>query len=113
MAPLTITQTHALHALNSIFAGMVMFTETEVLQMRTLSEVSRPSIVDWLIYNALQSELALEDLKAHYSSYLAAGDISVYNPISIMSAFKKNVMDNFWVATGLLTWIIFVLQPSE
>jgi len=92
---------------------MVMFTETEVLRLRTLSNVSRPFLVDRSIYNALQSELALEDLKAHYNSYLAAGDISVFNPVSIMSAFKKNVIDNFWVATGLLTSIIFVLHPTE
>jgi hypothetical protein len=92
---------------------MVMFTETEVLRLRTLLEVSGPSVVDWLIYNALQSELALEDLKAHYNSYLASGDISVYNPVSIMSAFKKNEIGNFWVATGLLTSIIFVLHPTE
>ena len=88
---------------------MVMFTETEVLRLRTLSEVSRPSVVDWLIYNALQSELALEDIKAHCNSYLAAS-ISVFNPVSIMSAFQKSVIDNFWVATGLLTSIIFVLH---
>ena len=68
---------------------MVMFTETEVLRLRTLSEVSRPFLVDWSIYNALQCELALEDLKAHYGSYLAAGSTSVYNPISIMSACQK------------------------
>ena len=92
---------------------MVMFTETEVLRLRTLSEVSRPSVVDWLIYNPLQSALALEDLKAHYSSYLAAGDISVYNPVSIMSAFAQDSIENFWVATGLLAKIVFVLQPTE
>jgi hypothetical protein len=92
---------------------MVMFTETEVLRLRTLSKVSRPSVVDWLIYNALQCELALEDLKAHYNSYLAAGSISVYNPVSIMSAFEQNSIENFWVATGLLTSIIFVLYPTE
>jgi len=92
---------------------MVMFTETEVLRLRTLSEVSRPSVVDWLIYNALQSELALEDIKAHYNSYLAASHISVFNPVSIMSAFQKNMINNFWVATGLLTLIIFVLHPTE
>jgi hypothetical protein len=45
--------------------------------------------VGWLIYNALQCELAPEDLKAHYNSYLAAGQISVYNLVSIMSAFDQ------------------------
>ena len=92
---------------------MVMFTETEVLQLRTLSKVSRPFLVDRLIYNDLQCELALEDLKAHYNSYLAAGHISVYNPVSIMSAFEQDSIENFWVATGLLATIVFVLRPTE
>ena len=50
---LTTTQIHALHRSDSIFAGMVMFTGTEVLRLRTLSKVSRQSLVDWSIYNAL------------------------------------------------------------
>jgi hypothetical protein len=49
----------------------------------------------------LQSELELEDLKARYSSYIAAGHIGVYNPVSIMSAFKRSSIEIFWVATGL------------
>jgi len=92
---------------------MVMFTETEVLRLRTLSKVSRPFLVDRSIYNDLQCELALEDLKVHYNSYLAAGSISVYNPVSIMSAFEQDSIENFWVATGLLAMIVFVLQPTE
>jgi len=50
---------------------------------------------------ALQSKLTIEELKSHYNSYLAAGCISVYNPVSIMSAFKKSSIENFWIATGL------------
>jgi hypothetical protein len=61
-----------------------------------------------------QCELELEDLKARYSRYLAAGHISVYNPVSIMSALEQVTIENFWVATGLLAMIIFfVLQPTE
>jgi hypothetical protein len=90
-------RTHALHRRNSIFAGMLMFTEAEVLQLRKLSNC----------------ELEPEDLKAHYNSYLAAGRISVYNPVSVMSAFEESTIGNFWVATGLLATIIFLLQPTE
>jgi hypothetical protein len=60
--------------------------------------------VDWSIYNALQCELDPEDLKAHYNSYLAAGRISVYNPVSIMSAFGKKRLKIFG-STGLLAMI--------
>ncbi|KIL58829.1 hypothetical protein M378DRAFT_170096 [Amanita muscaria Koide BX008] len=77
-------QIHALHRRNSIFAGMLMFTKAEVLQLRELSKC----------------KLELEDLKAHYNSYLAAGHISVYNPVSIVSAFEQSALGNFWVATG-------------
>ena len=37
---LIITQVHALHTKHSIFAGMLMFTEEEVIALRTLSKVS-------------------------------------------------------------------------
>ena len=92
---------------------MVMFTEPEVLRLRTLAKVSVSFLVDWLFENVSQCELEPEDLKAHYSSYLAAGHISVYNPVSVMSAFKESRIDDFWVATGLPAMIIFVLQPTE
>jgi hypothetical protein len=92
---------------------MLMFTEAEVLELRKLSNVSRPSLADWSIYNALQCELEPEDLKVHYNSYLAAGHISVYNPVSIMSAFEESTIENFWVATGLLATIFFVLRLTE
>jgi hypothetical protein len=59
------------------------------------------------IYNALQCKLNLDDVRAHYNSYLAAGHISVYNPVSIMSAFQRSMIENFWVATGFLVMIIF------
>ena len=105
---------HALHNRSSVFAGMLMFTEHEVLQLRSLSNVRRPFLVDMSIYNDLKSELAPEDLKAHYNSYLAAGCIGLYNPVSIMSAFLEKTIGNFWVATGLvLAMIVFVLQPTE
>ena len=96
---------------------MVMFTEAEVQRLMTLSKVSRPShpYVDFGQFTMLwQCELELEDLKARYSCYLAAGHISVYNPVSIMSALEQVTIENFWVATGLLAMIIFfVLQPTE
>jgi len=46
------------------------------------------------------SELELADLKAQYNSYIAAGQISVYNPVSVMSALSQSKIKNFWVATG-------------
>jgi hypothetical protein len=61
----------------------------------------------------MQSELNLEDLKAHYNSYIAAGHISVYNPVSIMFAFQKSSIENFWVATGLPATIVLFNQLSD
>jgi len=86
---LTVIQIHPLHQPNSIFAGMLMFTEIKVVELKRLSQVSMSFLVDSrLIYNPLQSELELAALKDHYNSYLADG-ISVYNPVSIMSAFDS------------------------
>ena len=89
-----------------------MFTEAEVLNLRELSGVSTPSLMVQLIFNALQSELDPKALKEHYHSYLAGGHISVYNPVSIMSAFEKGEIQNFWVATGSLVMVILGLQPT-
>jgi hypothetical protein len=90
-----------------------MFTEAEVLTLRKLSGVSAPSLVVRSIYNALQSELDPKALKEHYNSYLAGGHISVYNPVSIMSAFEKRQIKNFWIQTGSLVTVIFVLQLNN
>ena len=87
-----------------------MFTEAEVLKLRELSAVSAPSLVVRWIYNALQSQL---DPKVQYNSYLAGRHISVYNLVSIMSAFEKQHIRNFWVQTGLLVTVIFVLQLNN
>ena len=40
---LIITQLHALHTKNSPFAGMLMFTEAEVIKLKTSVNVSWPS----------------------------------------------------------------------
>lgn len=70
------------------------------------------SLMDRLIYDVFQSELDPVVLKAHYNSYLAGGRISVYNPVSIMSAFQQTTIKNFWVATGLPVWL-FVFHRTE
>ncbi|KAH9974229.1 hypothetical protein BGW80DRAFT_1458312 [Lactifluus volemus] len=77
---------HALHTKKSPFAGMLMFTESEVNQLKT--EVG--------------SELELADLRAQYNSYIAGGKIGVYNPASVMSALEESEIKNFWVATEAL-----------
>jgi hypothetical protein len=82
----------------SLYAGMVMFTATEVLRLRTLSEVSRPFLVDWSIYNALQCELALEDLNAHYNSYFAAGSID--HVCLSARQYQKNLGRNRFVSNN-------------
>jgi hypothetical protein len=63
---------------------MLMFTEPEVLRLKTLSNVGRLVIpsVDWPVYSASQSDLEMQDLRDYYNSYLAAGHIEVYNPVS-------------------------------
>jgi hypothetical protein len=59
-------------------------------------------------FTILQSELKLNNLKAHYGSYIAAGPINMYNPISVMSAFEASSIENFWVATDLpVTTVLF------
>ena len=63
-----------------------------------------------MVFTVLQSKLELKDLKAHYGSYIAAGHISVYNPVSVMSALAQTYISNFWVATGLTAMVILFNQ---
>ena len=44
---------------------------------------------------------------------MAAGQISVYNPVSVMSALSKSTIENFWVATGLPATIFLFNQLSS
>ena len=67
--------------------------------------------MDWLFYDASQCGLEPEELKANYNSYLAAGHINVYDPVSVMTAFQQSRIENFWTAIGLLAMIVFVPQP--
>jgi hypothetical protein len=51
----------------------------------------------------------MNDLKSYYGSYMAGGTarpIELYNPTSILSALCKSSIEDYWVATGLLTIII-------
>ncbi|KAH9967466.1 hypothetical protein BC827DRAFT_1174355, partial [Russula dissimulans] len=81
---------HPLHHAKSIFAGMVMFTTDDVLKLIRLSK----------------STLKFEDLKEHYDSYLAASEISVYNPVSICSALETNTISNYWISTEINTVLL-------
>jgi hypothetical protein len=57
--------------------------------------------------------LEIADLKAQYNSYIAAGHLSVYNPVSVMSALEESRITNFWVATGLPITIVLFNQLSS
>jgi len=73
---------------------MLMFTEPEVIKLKTL----------------VNSSLEIADLRAHYNCYITASDISVYNPVSVMSALETSEIKNFWVATGLPTTNVFLIN---
>ncbi|KAH9986084.1 hypothetical protein BJV74DRAFT_951985 [Russula compacta] len=44
--------------------------------------------------------MEISDIRAHYNAYLAGGNISIYNPMLVMSALVKNKINNYWIATG-------------
>jgi len=79
-----------------------MFTMEEVLKLMKLLDVSLmcPGTFS-SSYRLSQSKLSIEDLQAHYNSYLAASKISVYNPVSICSALDQGQISDYWVSSGL------------
>jgi hypothetical protein len=101
---------HVLHTRNSPFAGMLMFMEPKVMQVKMEANVSHPS---WCGLDDFHPPCRVDwslQIKAQYNSYIAVHEISVYSPVSVMSALKESGIKNFWVATGLPTTIILLIN---
>ena len=67
------------------FSGYFGFSETEVDQLYNLylSHVKNPSF-------------SREDLRNWYDGYHTAGEVTLYNPRSVISALSDNQLGNYW-----------------
>ena len=87
-------------SLISDYAGICGITEKELETMfmpeiKILSKEEKLSIAE-----------TISALKKRYDGYLfAKGGVSVYNPFSILSAFKAKDLGSYWFATGTPTFL--------
>lgn len=59
-------------------------------------------------------EKALADLKKNYDGYhFTANCPDIYNPFSLMSAFERQEIGNYWFATGTPTFLIKTFREAD
>lgn len=55
-----------------------------------------------------------EALRLHYDGYLFAVDgIRVFNPFSLLQAFSKKKMENYWFSSGTPSFLIRILKKEK
>ena len=95
-------------SLISDYAGICGITEKELETMfmpeiKILSKEEKLSIAE-----------TISALKKRYDGYLfAKGGVSVYNPFSILSAFKAKDLGSYWFATGTPTFLVNFLKEAQ
>lgn len=64
--------------------------------------------------NGMPFDETLEAMERQYDGYrFFPGSPGVFNPFSILNAFKSKVMDNFWFQTGTPTYLADLLKESD
>jgi hypothetical protein len=64
--------------------------------------------------NSLTYELACQKLKDRYDGYhFTNKKLGVYNPFSLLNAFKKSSFGSYWFATGTPTYLVQLLKTAS
>jgi hypothetical protein len=64
--------------------------------------------------NGLTYEAACQKLKDRYDGYhFTNKKLGVYNPFSLLNAFKKSSFGSYWFATGTPTYLVQLLKTSS
>lgn len=64
--------------------------------------------------NGWSKEETFIELKRHYDGYhFSAHCVDLYNPFSLLNAFSKQQIDNFWFATGTPTFLVEKLKNEN
>ncbi len=62
----------------------------------------------------VSEEEACELLRRHYDGYrFAESEVQVYNPFSVLRAFRENKLNNYWFETGTPTFLIHLLREQN
>ena len=72
------------------------------------------SIVSLAKANECSKEEMMAQLKRHYDGYhFSRQMVDVYNPFSLLNAFKSGYVDDYWFKSGTPTYLIRLLSHTE
>ena len=95
-------------SLRNDYAGICGITEQE-LEQNFESEIEALSIAE-----GLTRSKTLAALKKQYDGYLfAKAGVNVYNPFSLLSAFKAKDFGSYWFSTGTPTFLVNYLKEAH
>ena len=95
-------------SLRNDYAGICGITEQE-LEQNFEPEIEALSIAEGLTRNK-----TLAALKKQYDGYLfAKAGVNVYNPFSLLSAFKAKDFGSYWFSTGTPTFLVNYLKEAH
>ncbi|MFC1238761.1 ATP-binding protein [Treponema vincentii] len=95
-------------SLRNDYAGICGITEQE------LEQNFEPEIEALGIAEGLTRSKTLAALKKQYDGYLfAKAGVNVYNPFSLLSAFKAKDFGSYWFSTGTPTFLVNYLKEAH
>ena len=95
-------------SLRNDYAGICGITEQE------LEQNFEPEIEALSIAEGLTKSKTLAALKKQYDGYLfAKAGVNVYNPFSLLSAFKAKDFGSYWFSTGTPTFLVNYLKEAH
>ena len=95
-------------SLRNDYAGICGITERE------LKQNFEPEIETLSIAEGLTRSKTLATLKKQYDGYLfAKAGLNVYNPFSLLSAFKAKDFGSYWFSTGTPTFLVNYLKEAH
>ena len=72
------------------------------------------SIEEFAQANGISHDEACHTLKQQYDGYhFSKQGIGVYNPFSLLNAFKKKEISDYWFKTGTPTFLVKLLQAAD
>ena len=95
-------------SLRNDYAGICGITEQE------LEQNFEPEIEALSIAEGLMGSKTLATLKKQYDGYrFAKAGVNVYNPFSLLSAFKAKDFGSYWFSTGTPTFLVNYLKEAH
>ena len=74
----------------------------------------RESIEAFAVANGMVAEEVCHMLKRQYDGYhFSEHGVGVYNPFSLLNAFKKKKLSDYWFKTGTPTFLVKLLQAND